>query len=189
MEMVAPHKVRITQSEFNRLLTQPEFWDRRLELWNGEVLETQSKPRHSFAQSNLLWLFGNYFDLNPIGSPFSRLQVDLDDQDYAPVPDISVVLHSQGELDWDENLPFIPVLIVEIQSPDQSERLMREKAAWYIAHGYRLVIIVYRKPIVEVQTPTDVRLLTIDDTLDGGDVLPGFSVAVRKLYPTSPKQP
>lgn len=183
MEMVAPDKVRITQSEFNRLLTQAEYWDRRLELWNGEILETMPKLRHSFAQGILIRLFGNYFDLNPIGHPFPELQIDLDDQDYAPVPDISVVLHSQGELDWDENLSFMPVLVVEIQSPDQSEKLMREKAAWYIAHGCRIVIIVYLKPIVEVQTPTDVKLLTIDDTLDGGDVLPGFTLPVRSIFP------
>jgi hypothetical protein len=49
-----------------------------------------------------------------------------------------------------------------------------------------MVIIVYLKPIVEVQTPTERKLLTIDDTLDGGDVLPGFSVAVARLFSPMP---
>jgi len=181
--LLAPEKIRITQVEFNRLLTQPEYQDRRLELWDGEIIETMPKLRHAFAQNLLARLFGNYFASNPIGLSFTELQIDLADEDYAPVPDVSVVLNTQGKLNWDENLPFMPVLVVEIQSRDQSDRFMREKGDWYIAHGCRMVIIVYLKPIVEVQTPTERKLLTIDDTLDGGDVLPGFSVAVATLYP------
>jgi Uma2 family endonuclease len=182
--MIAPDKVRITQAEFNRLLTLPEYQDRNVELWDGEIVETMPKLRHAFAQGLLVRLFGSYFETNPIGHTFPELQIDLDDEHYAPVPDISIVLHAQGALDWDENLPFMPALVVEIQSPDQSDKFMREKAAWYVAHGCRMVITVFIKPIVEVLTPTDVRLLTLGDTLEGGDVLPGFRVAVEKLYPS-----
>jgi len=182
--LLAPEKLRITQGEFNRLLTQPEYQDRQLELWDGEIIETMPKLRHAFAQIKFVGWFLDYFKSNPIGQPFTELQIDLADEGYAPVPNVSVVLNTQGKLHWDENLPFMPVLVVEIQSPDQSDKFMREKGDWYIAHGCRMVIIVYLKPIVEVQTPTERKLLTIDDTLDGGDVLPGFSVAVATLYPS-----
>ncbi len=33
-------------------------------------------------------------------------------------------------------------------------------------------------------TPTERQLLSINDRLAGGDVLPGFSVAARDLFPT-----
>ena len=53
-----------------------------------------------------------------------------------------------------------------------------------MAHGTRLVWIIYStRQIVEVLTATERHFLTIDDTLSGGDVLPGFSVPVRDLFP------
>lgn len=40
-----------------------------------------------------------------------------------------------------------------------------------------------KKRLIEVLTPTDRHLLTVDDTLSGGDVLPGFTLAVRDIFP------
>jgi hypothetical protein len=40
-----------------------------------------------------------------------------------------------------------------------------------------------KKRLIEVRTLDDWDLLTDDDTLDGGDVLPGFTVAVNDLFP------
>ncbi|MCA9905806.1 MAG: hypothetical protein KC547_18245, partial [Anaerolineae bacterium] len=53
----------------------------------------------------------------------------------------------------------------------------------HLKQGCRRVILVYAKRIVEVLTPDDRQLLTVDDTLTGSNVLPGFSVAVAKLFP------
>jgi len=182
--MVAPDKVRITQAEFNRLLTQPEYQDRQLELWDGEIIETMPTWGHGRKAAQIIIEIGIYLRSHSIGAPGIEVQIALPDEDYAPIPDLCVVRDREGVIDADEALPFMPDLVVEIQSPDQSDRFMREKSDWYIAHGCRMVIIVYLKPIVEVQTPTERKLLTIDDTLDGGDVLPGFSVAVATLYPS-----
>jgi len=182
--LLAPEKIRITQDEFLRMLELPENQDRQLELWDGEIIETMPKRLHAKRANLLNALFFNYLVRNPIGQTYSELQIVLEGEDYAPQPDVCFVTTERDDLDSNDFLRVIPDLVVEIQSPDQSDRFMREKGDWYIAHGCRMVIIVYLKPIVEVQTPTERKLLTIDDTLDGGDVLPGFSVAVATLYPS-----
>jgi hypothetical protein len=62
---------------------------------------------------------------------------------------------------------------------------MYDKAQLYLANGTRMVWIIYStRQIIEVLTPTDRQLLTINDVLEGGDVLPGFSVPVRELFPS-----
>jgi Uma2 family endonuclease len=43
-------------------------------------------------------------------------------------------------------------------------------------------IIYPAKRLVEVLTPTDRKLLTEADTLEGGDLLPGFTLAVRDIF-------
>jgi hypothetical protein len=35
---------------------------------------------------------------------------------------------------------------------------------------------------INVYTPTETKILGIDDTLDGGDVLPGFTLPVRAIF-------
>jgi len=49
----------------------------------------------------------------------------------------------------------------------------------------KMVILAFPVPRqIEVYQPAhDVQTLTTADTLDGGDVLPGFSVAVNDLFP------
>ncbi len=60
---------------------------------------------------------------------------------------------------------------------------MSEKAAFYLENGAKMVWLIYpRQRIVEVLTAADRQLLTENDTIEGGDLLPGFSVAVRDLF-------
>jgi Uma2 family endonuclease len=181
--MDAPFLTRITQAEFNRLVTLPENQDRQLELWNGEIVETMPSRLHSLIQSLLARLIGNFLDANPIGIVYTELQIDLEGEDYSPVPDVAVVLTSQGESDWHSALPFMPALVVEIQSPDQSDKFMRDKADYYSTHGCPLVITIYIKRTVEIRTQSDVKLLVPGDTLKCDPVLPGFSIEVASLFP------
>ena len=65
---------------------------------------------------------------------------------------------------------------------------MREKADYYLRNGSRLVWLFFTdSQTVEVRTIQGSKIsaitLGLDDTLDGGDVLPGFEVAVREIFP------
>jgi len=181
--MSTPIQERITLAEFERLLALPENQDRQLELWAGEIIETMPTPLHSFIQQLFGLLIGNYLLNHPVGYTFPELRIRIPGEDYTPVPDVCFVSHERGTFDWDQPLPFMPDLIVEIQSPDQSDKFMRDKADYYLTHGCRRVVLVYSKRIVEVLTPDERQLLNVDDTLSGGDVLPGFRVEVAKLFP------
>jgi len=57
--------------------------------------------------------------------------------------------------------------------------------AEWLEHGARLVFVVNpRWRTVAWHRPgAPVVILTVDDVLDGGDVLPGWSLPVRDLFP------
>lgn len=181
--MTAAHITRITQSDFETILARPENQDRQLELWDGEIIETVPRPLHGYMQNRFSFVFSLYLQTNPIGTVFTELQVSLPGTDYSPVPDVAFVSHARGPFDWERPLPFMPDLIVEIQSPGQSERFMAEKAQFYLTHGAQIVILVYLKRIIEVLTTDSRQLLVMGDTLPGDPVLPGFSVPVADLFP------
>ena len=46
-----------------------------------------------------------------------------------------------------------------------------------------IVVVNPRKRAVTVyRSFTDIRVLTEDDTLDGGDVVPGWTMAVKEIF-------
>ncbi len=78
----------------------------------------------------------------------------------------------------------VPNLVVEIASPSNSAREVRDKARMWLSFGVRLVWVVYPDArAVELHTVDGGRrVLAEGDTLDGGDVLPGFSCEVSDIF-------
>lgn len=77
-----------------------------------------------------------------------------------------------------------PDLAVEILSPDQDAGRFAAKLRFYLLHGVRLVWVMdpaVRTVTVSVPGDEDERVRRDDDTLDGGDLLPGFSVPVAEI--------
>lgn len=79
--------------------------------------------------------------------------------------------------------PLAPDLAVEVLSPTNNAEDMRIKIANYLSAGTVVWLADPDVPRIEVYVPGQpVKILGMDDVLDGGEVLPGFSVAVRDLF-------
>lgn len=84
-------------------------------------------------------------------------------------------------------IPGVPDLAVEVASPGQTGDAMAAKARTYLDGGTSLVWVVWpgRKEI-EVwragRSVGPVGVLTVSDTLDGEDVVPGFQYAVTAVF-------
>ena len=85
--------------------------------------------------------------------------------------------------------PFAPDLAVEVLSPGNRPGEIAEKVALYFGAGARAVWVFNpKKRTTAVYTsPTDVRILNEQDTLDGGEVLPGFRLELSKLFAVGKK--
>jgi Uma2 family endonuclease len=84
-------------------------------------------------------------------------------------------------------IPFAPDLAVEVASPDQSAAEMAAKARTYLRGGTRLVWVVWpQAQHIDVWRPDSMEgpaaTLNTSDTLDGGDVLPGFTYPVVEVF-------
>ena len=109
------------------------------------------------------------------------------DIDLVRIPDVSFVSWDRvpGRKFPDEPVPpLVPDLAVEVISPSNTPKEMNEKLHEYFEKGVRLVWFVRPKSrVVDVYTAPDrFTRLTASMQLDGGDVLPGFSVQVGKLF-------
>lgn len=77
-----------------------------------------------------------------------------------------------------------PDLVVEILSPGNTVEEMHRKIVEYFENGTRLLwkIDPSERCILVYQSPEPERLLRMGDQLEGGDVVPGFSLAVAELF-------
>ena len=75
-------------------------------------------------------------------------------------------------------------LAVEVISPSNTRREMERKLGDYFAAGVVAVWLVYPKTreVAVYSSPTKSQLLSGEDALDGGTLLPGFSVCVAKVF-------
>lgn len=182
---MALQSTRVSMQQYEQFIAQPENTDRLFELIHGEIVEKMPSQLHALIAHILNGFLFNYLRVNPIAWAFSEVRSRVpSDNDNSRIPDISVVLKAGRTFEGDEPLSHLPDIAIEIQSPDQSDKLMTDKAAYYLANGSRLVWLIYPKnKLGEVLTTDSRALLSIDDTLDGGDILPGFTLPVRELFP------
>ena len=100
-------------------------------------------------------------------------------------PDIAYISAERLPLDAeiDGYCPVPPDLVVEIVSPSDSEREVDDKATMWLSFGVRMVLVINPETrTIRVRQPDlPTIILTVDDTLDGGEVLPGFSCPVREI--------
>jgi Uma2 family endonuclease len=82
-------------------------------------------------------------------------------------------------------IALVPDLVVEVVSPSDKLSEMDEKVDLYLADGVRLVIVAdpQRRKVAVHRADRDQPLfLKGDMVLKGEDVLPGFEIAINKLF-------
>ncbi len=178
-------KVKYTVDEFDHFINLSENEARRFELIDGEIVEKMPTFLHSFIVSVLMLAIGKYLEQHPLAWVLPELRSQLpNDADNALIPDVSVVLKLEGRKVIRQHAPYMPEIAIEVQSPNQSEASLITKAQAYLNHGAQMVwVVLIDKQAVFVLTAAGQQLIPRDGVLNGGDVLPGFSLLVESLFP------
>jgi len=160
----------------------------RRELIDGEVRTmTPSGFRHGRIALEIARVLGNHVKSERLGVVTAaetgfRLEMG---PDMVRAPDVAFVRAERQP--GDDVVGFFdgaPDLAVEVTSPSDSFSDVEEKTQCWLAHGAAQVWNVdpaTRRVMVHTPDGT-VRDLGPDDTLDGGALLPGFSVKVAALF-------
>jgi Uma2 family endonuclease len=100
----------------------------------------------------------------------------------AYVPDLAYV--SKERTTGQEYLYTAPDLAIEIVSPGQNIARLLDKAQFYLLSDARLVWVIDSgaETIAVLAPGQESQTLSTGDTLDGGDVLPGFSLPVDDIF-------
>jgi len=176
-----------TISEFEAFADTEENGHRLFELIDGEIVEKVPTELHGIIAANFTIEIGIYLKLNKIGRVAIEPRHKAPNDDHnARLPDVAFTSNERAlPIVTKGSVPQLPDLAIEIKSPTDTYVKMRNKAAFYIANGCRMVWLVYpEKRMIEVYQPnTDVEILLENERLSGGDVLLGFTITVSDVFP------
>jgi Uma2 family endonuclease len=161
--------------------------NRLCELVDGVLVEKTVGTFESHLGTRIARLLGNFVDANQLGTVlggdgFMRLASGL-----VRIPDaafISWKSWSIEEVRRQAIADLSPDLVVEVISRSNTPEEMTRKLHEYFEAGARLVWYIYPdEQTVHVFTGVDdSQILAASDTLDGGAVLPGFSVKLAGFF-------
>lgn len=175
-----------TVEEYEAFLALPENHDRLFELINGEIVEKMPTEEHGVTTSNLIILIGSHVKRLKLGRMTNETRYRAkEDTRNDRLPDIAFTRAERLQPIVTRGAAFtLPDLCIEVQSPDDTPKKMRDKAAYYLANGAQQVWLVYpKKQMVEVLYPDgEFDIYTIDTTIPGGDLLPDFALPVRDIF-------
>jgi Uma2 family endonuclease len=186
---ISPYRVwmnpplgKATESD---VLFAQQHLDRLCELVDGTLVEKPMGNRESFLAALISHLLQTFVLPRKLGyvlgaDSMFRLGKQI------RLPDVAFVAQHQ----WPSGLPKAPVgivspnLAVEVLSASNSAAEMRRKRSEYFTAGVQLVWIVdpASRTIAVYETDDAGTILSIADTLDGGIVLPGFSIPVADIF-------
>ncbi len=102
-----------------------------------------------------------------------------------PKPDVCFVLKGRAPENFSGPIPVAPDIVVEVNSPSDTDERRFEKLQAYQQAGVALIWSVHLlEKFVVVYSKNELypRFFTLNDELDGSDVLPGFKLKVRALF-------
>jgi Uma2 family endonuclease len=188
--------------EFLEIAMRPENEDRRLELHDGVIVEKGEPVELKNGEiimvsrrknSRLALFLGAYLLEFVVPRELGELTTADGGYEIGPgkmyMPDVGFIARERiTGTDDDVTFEVAPDLAVEVISPNETPRSVQRKTRNYLKAGTRLVWNVYGpQQEIDVCTLSEagelvISTLTITDTLDGSDVLPGFRLELAKLF-------
>ena len=138
---------------------------------------------HGEISMSLSLLLGVHIRENNLGHLYPS-DTDFKLGDRLVKPDIAFVSTARLPENRRQASPVPPDLAVEVLSPTDIQYRVIEKAFAYLDAGTRLVWIIepVGKTVTVYRSQTNIKTLTIDNTLSGEDVVEGFSCKVSQLF-------
>ncbi len=178
-----------TIADLKTIAALPENANKSFELLRGVIYAVPTgTPLHAWIIMTLGRLIANFVAEFDLGYVFAdSVQYDLPNGD-SFIPDVSFV-SKQRYPTLPDRFEAAPDLAVEVASPSNSERGLLDKVESYLESGTHRVWVLYPEArLIDVFRLTpDGSLLkhkyTLSGMIDGDDILPGFTLAVREVFP------
>jgi Uma2 family endonuclease len=179
-----------TIEEFWAIAQKPENENKRLELVKRVIYELAPSSKKNTITAirfaSFLLQFADEHDLGYVSGADGGFELNDDE---VRLPDVAFISKDRAAGLEGTVFAAAPDLAIEVISPSESPRKVLDKVRAYLRAGTKLVWTAYPDDeVVDAHHMSESGSLVIDtfgmdDTLDGGSVLPGFKLPIRKIFP------
>lgn len=179
-------------SVLEKLMTAEEFArmphdGKRYDLVDGMPVEVcRPKPIHGKIAGRFMRYIGTHVDDHDLGMTTTESgYVTKRDPDNVRGPDIAYISKERlGSHNLNDYIPTAPDLVIEVVSEFDTPGGVAAKIDEYLKAGARLVWVAYpeQERVGVYQADGKYHGVGLNETLDGGDVLPGFEVTLRDIW-------
>ncbi len=157
------------------------------ELFDGVLVEKAMGAAESFLALHIARLLLNFLDRQDLGIALGEAGQLRLWPGRVRVPDVCFISWDRmpkNEVPDDPLPDLVPDLAIEVLSRSNTKKEMARKRLDYFQAGVQEVWEIQPKTqTAEVYTsPTKHRRIETDGTLEGGDILPGFTVSLTELF-------
>jgi Uma2 family endonuclease len=192
MSVLTPPGIPVARTQIPPPITPDDLLklDGLCELVDGEILEKGTMGfRSGVSTFRLALRLGEFLDGKEIGAASCETTFQCFPQKPSQVrrPDISFIVAARlGDVPDDSHVPIRPDLVVEVVSPSDRINDLEDRLADFRSVGVPLIWIVYpHSRIVRIFRPGErIEELTEAEELRGESILPGFSAALRDIFPS-----
>ena len=155
---------------------------------NGVISVSPATGLHGLITNFVAFQLTGFVTANRLGYVFGAETGFIMNRETTEMRAADVAFYSQERITSPDQLkgwlPFPPDLAVEVISEHDRAADIQRKARSYIVNGTRLLWLFYPDTReIEIHRPdAPIYTVGIDDILDGEDVLPGFSVEVKRIF-------
>jgi len=157
----------------------------KYELVDGQIVMSPAGFRHGLVSVRLGGRLLAFVDAHDLGYVLDSSTGFRLPGGNVRCPDVAFVAKARVDVDTlPDGFPeLVPDLVVEVLSPDDRPRMILDKVGEYLQAGVRLVWVIDPRAVraVVYRSLTDVREVPDDGSLDGEDVLPGFTCRLAEI--------
>ena len=159
----------------------------RCELIDGVIVKKPMGSPQAFLAGLLLTHLNNYLARHKIGFGYAPDGLVRFAANQVLLPDVAFTARSRcpgGKLPRDQVATVIPNLVVEVLSPSNRPGEIARKLGLYFAGGVELVWVIdpATRSARVYTSPESVATVGPAGCLDGGTVLPGFTLPLTTLF-------
>ena len=176
-----------TADEFFEIASLPENEGKRLELDDGVIVDKGSSSYlNSVTAARIVYFLNAHVIPHDLGYVTGADGGYKLSEKRARLPDVAFISKARLPILMGMKFPLAPDLAVEVVSSDED---IFRKAREYLYAGTGMVWAVYadERVVYAMRADSDGSIRSVpygvNDTLDGGDVLPGFTLSVGDLFP------
>jgi Uma2 family endonuclease len=177
-------KKNVTLDEFQTFVERLENSDKRFELIDGEIVEVPSNTLAAIITARIVGFFFMFLQQNKVKGHVSGPDGGFLINDHIFAPDVAYVRHLPDGKGYEQRPPLLIVEVISDPTRNAEQTDLRRKLVQYRAAGVTTWVVDYLARLVEVHSP-DGTMQIYDDTttLTGGDILPGFELPVKDIFP------